>query len=287
MNMLPPDPYTLKVVETATKTFVELLHEDVKAGVKELFNLIKERGKEQAIKNADYFGKALEEDMTQRISIGISPNGYERIEGNLNDPDFVYLVRQATISSARTSNPDKHKLLARAVTERLFAQPESLVALASSLACEVIPNLTPTHLSFLGLLSTVTSIRPTYDQEIQQASLEIQQSEYLAWLQYELTVFQPFPKMRPIDYDHLQGMSCIDVMRLGHGNWGQLLKPRDLPQFKWAEGYLKKNELILELKKIDGLLKCTPTTIGAVIGTHVHDIRLNEDPTVFLWDESN
>jgi hypothetical protein len=52
---LPPDPYTLKAVETATKAIVELLHEDVKSGVKQLLNTIKERGKEQAIKNADAF----------------------------------------------------------------------------------------------------------------------------------------------------------------------------------------------------------------------------------------
>jgi DUF438 domain-containing protein len=76
---LPPDPYALKAVESATKTIVELLHEDIKSGVKELLNTIKERGKEQAIKNADAFGTALESDMSQRISIGVSPNGYEII----------------------------------------------------------------------------------------------------------------------------------------------------------------------------------------------------------------
>lgn len=284
---LPPDPYALIAVETATKTVINLLHEDVKAGVKELLNIIKERGKEQAIKNANAFGKALESDLSQRISLGISSNGYERIEGNLNDPDFAYLARQATISSARTSNQDKHKLLARAVTERLFAQSEGLVALASSLACQIIPNLTPLQLSFLGLLSTVMSIRPTFGQEILQAPLEIQQNSYLSWIEHQLTAFRPYPKMRPVDYDHLQGMSCIDIMRIGKRNWDKLLMPRDLPQFTWPEGYFDKNEPILELKQIDGLSRCTATTVGAVIGTHVHDIRLNEAPTVFLWDNPN
>jgi hypothetical protein len=286
MTLPQPDPYALKAVETATRTIVELLHEDVKSGVKQLLNTIKERGKERAIENADAFGNALETDMTQRISIGVSPDGYERITGNLNDPDFAYLVRQATISSARTSNPDKHKLLARSVTERLFAKPEGLVALASSLACEVIPNLTPTQLTFLGLLSTVTGIRPNYPHEFQQANLDTQQSSYLSWLENQLGAFQPYPKMRSVDYDHLQGMSCIDVMRIGQRNWKQMLKPRDLPQFAWPEGYLEKTELIVELKKIDGLLKCSTTTVGSVIGTHVHDIKLNAKPTVFLWDES-
>lgn len=286
---IQPDPYTLKAVETATKTIVELLHEDVKFGVKELLNLIKERGKEQAIKNADAFSNALETDMSQRISIGVSSNGYERIEGNLNDPDFAYLVRQATIASARTSSPDKHKLLARAVTERLFAKPEGLVALASSLACEIIPNLTPAHLSFLGLLCTVMSIRPNYGEdipsEILEASLEAQQAAYISWVEKELTAFQPYPKMRPIDYDHLQGMSCIDITRVGKRDLQKLLLPRDLPNFTWTEGFFEKNELILELKKIDGLLTCAPTSVGSVIGTHVHDIKTNEKPTIFLWDE--
>jgi hypothetical protein len=284
---IPPDPYAIKAVETATKAIVELLHEDVKSGLKLLLNTIKERGKEQAIRNVNAFGNALELDLAQRISIGISPNGYERVEGNLNDPDFAYLVRQATISSARTANPDKQRLLARAVTERLFAKSEGLVALASSLACDVIPNLTPMQLSFLGLLSTAMSIRPTHNDDIREASLEVQQKLYLSWLERELTVFQPFPRVRSVDYDHLQGMSCIDIMRIGQRDLSKLLMPRDLPQFTWPEGYFDKNEIIVELKQIDGLLKCSPTTVGSVIGTHVHDIKLNEKPTVFLWDESD
>ena len=284
---IPPDPYAIKAVETATKAIVELLHEDVKSGLKLLLNTIKERGKEQAIRNVNAFGNALELDLAQRISIGISPNGYERVEGNLNDPDFAYLVRQATISSARTANPNKQRLLARAVTERLFAKSEGLVALASSLACDVIPNLTPMQLSFLGLLSTAMSIRPTHNDDIREASLEVQQKLYLSWLERELTVFQPFPRVRSVDYDHLQGMSCIDIMRIGQRDLSKLLMPRELPQFTWPEGYFDKNEIIVELKQIDGLLKCSPTTVGSVIGTHVHDIKLNEKPTVFLWDESD
>jgi hypothetical protein len=283
---LPPDPYALKAVETATKTAIELLHEDVKAGLKQFLNTIKERGKEQAIRNANEFGKALEKDLSQRISIRISQNGYERIEGNLNDPDFAYLVRQATIASARTANQDKHKLLARAVTERLLAEPEGLVALASSLACEIIPNLTPSHLSFLGILSIVMNIRPTVGPEIIEAPPEVQQSFYISWLENELNFFLPFPQMRPIDFEHLQGMSCIDVARVGQRDWDFLLKPRNLPRFAWPENYLQNNELIGKLKKIGGLLQCTPSTVGAVIGTHVHDIKLNTMATVFLWDNT-
>lgn len=287
MTLQPPDPYALKAVETATKTIVELLHEDIKAGLAELIRVVKERGREQAIQNADAFGKVLENEMSQRISIGVSPDGYERIEGNLNDPDFAYLVRQATVASARTANHDKHRLLARAVTERLFAKPEGLVALASSLACEIIPNLTPRQLSFLGLLSTVLSIRPTYSIEEQQSDPQHQQQLYISWLESELSHFRPYPTMRDVDYDHLQGMSCIDIMRVGRRNWNALFNPRDLPKFTWPEGYLDNNESIRELKQIDGLARCTPTTVGSVIGTHVHDIRLNSTPTIFMWDKED
>jgi hypothetical protein len=63
--------------------------------------------------------------------------------------------------------------------------------------------------------------------------------------------------------------------------------PRDIPQFTWPEGYLEESELILELKQVDNLLRCTATTVGAVIGTHVHDIKLDAIPTVFLWDNSD
>lgn len=284
---LPPDPYALKIVETATKTAIELLHEDVKAGLKELINITKERGKEQAIKNADAFDKALESDMSERLSVPLLPNGYERIVGNLNDPDFAYIVRQATIASARTSNQDKHKLLARAVTERLFAQPEGLVALASSWACEIIPNLTPLQLSFLGLLTTVRNIRQTYNPETLQAPSEIQQSLYLSWLENELTAFYPYPKMRQIDYDHLKGMSCVTGEYSSRMNLEGILTPKGLPKFTWPKEHSRKNNLILELKQIDGIWWCHTTTVGAIIGVHVHDIRQNKKPTTITWDDSD
>jgi hypothetical protein len=282
---LPPDPYALKAVETATKTIVELLHEDVKSGVKELLKTITERGKEQAIKNADAFSSVLESDIIQRISIGVSTDGYERINGNLDDPDFAFLVRQATVASARTANPDKHKLLARAVTERLLAQPESLVALASSLACEVIPCLTPFQLNFLGLLATILFLRPNSYHELTESPLEVQQHAYITWLKIELSAFRPFPQMRPIDYAHLQGMSCIDFLSIGRSDLSKLLFPKYFPNFTWPEGFFNNNELLVELDKIEGLYSCTLTTVGSLIGAHVHDIKLNIAPTIFEWDE--
>jgi hypothetical protein len=283
---LPPDPYALKAVETATKTILELLHEDVKVGIHLLLNTIKERGKEKAIRNANAFGSILESEMHQRISIGISPDGYERIEGNLDDPDFAYIVRQATIASARTSSPDKHKLLARAVMERLLAKPESIVALASSLACEVIPCLTPSHLTFLGLLTTISTIRPDHDQGTINAHLDYQQKEYISWIEYTFSAFKPFPQLRSVDFAHMQAMSCIDFLHIGASDFTKILLPRDLPNFTWPEGFFDNNELMVELKKIDGLLYCTATTVGALIGTHVHDIRTNKPPTIVSWDKT-
>jgi hypothetical protein len=80
-------------------------------------------------------------------------------------------------------------------------------------------------------------------------------------------------------------MSCIDIERVGQRTWDQVFRRRTNPTISLPENYIENNEKIRELKKIDGLLRCTPTTVGAVIGTHVHDIKLNKNPTIFKWDD--
>ncbi len=284
MASLPPDPYVLKFVETTTKTVIELLHEDVRMAIKELRRIIKERGEKQAVLNAKSFDNALGNEFNQRISIGLSPDGFERINGNIKDPDFAYIVRQATVSAARTQNEDKHKLLARAVSERLLSQPESLVALSSSMACEIIPNLTSMQLLFLGLFVTTFSIRPSQPENFWQ-TIENAQEIYISWLETQLEYFYPFPEMRSVDIDHLRGMSCIDYIGFRRIDFAQALQPDFFPGFIWPEGYLEKSEMICDLKKVVGSGQCSLTTIGSVIGTYVHDIKTNSDPTEFDWEE--
>jgi hypothetical protein len=74
-------------------------------------------------------------------------------------------------------------------------------------------------------------------------------------------------------------------MRIGQRNWDQVFQPRTNPAITLPENYIENNEKIRELKKIDGLVRCNPTTVGSVIGTHVHDIKLNQNPTIFKWDD--
>lgn len=284
----PPDPYTLKAIEIATKTAVELIHQDVKIGLSSLLQTIKERGAEKAKENVEKFDQALTEEMSQRFSVDITPDGYERISGNLNDPDFAYLVQQATISSARTSNQNKHKLLARAVTERMIAKSEGLVALSSSLACEIVPNLTSKHLNFLGLSVTVLSIRPDVSSEMQnQWDGKEQQNFYMNWLSRKLQSFTPFPKMKRYDYSHLESMSCLTFNSLVGRSLEAVLTPDNLPLFTWPEKFFAFDQEILNLREVfnDGLERCTFTTVGSLIGTHIHDLKLKAPPTRFTWDE--
>lgn len=287
---IPPDPLAMKAVETAVKTGMELIHEDIKSGLSSIIQTLKERGlaKAKAEENVASFSRALDNDIKQRLSVASDQDTNVRITGNLNDPDFAYLIRQATVASGRTSNQEKHKLLARAVTERLLSKPDSLVALASTLACEIIPNLSPKQLNILGLLQTIIFIRPFYEFDSSSQELVSTYSKvYLSWLNENLQLFHPFPKIGDLGYLHLVSMSCITYDQIIHRPLGPNLIPRNFPDFSWPEDYFEREPLMIELKEVmdEGLAHCLPTTVGQVIGTHVHDIKSASVPTIFQWGE--
>jgi hypothetical protein len=116
---------------------------------------------------------------------------------------------------------------------------------------------------------------------------EDQQLLYITWLKSQLGFFRPFPKIRNIDINHLRGMSCLDTLQLSSRSWEQMLKPDNLPQFTWPDGFLDNDECIQELRQIKPLQRSVLSTVGVVIGTHVHDLKTNKRPTVFLWEEEH
>jgi hypothetical protein len=62
------------------------------------------------------------------------------------------------ISASQTDREEKHQLLSRPVAERIKAHPESLIALASKMACDAISYATANQLKILGLSSTASLI---------------------------------------------------------------------------------------------------------------------------------
>lgn len=286
MAQIIPDPYLLKAVETGTKTIIELLHEDIKVGINSLYQNIKASSQDMALKNVDDFKNKLEEEYHYRVSIPSTENPNILLSGNLNDPDFAYLFSQAIIASARTNNQDKHQILARAVTERLFAKPESLVALSSSIAVQIVPNLTPNQLDYLGFMCLIHETRPDFDSPGIQLNFQESQEKYISWLELSLNMYKPYPKMRLIDFRHLEGMSCIAKFSISVIPWENLLRPKFLFSFEWPQDYFSKNQIIQELKQVDGINNCRLTTIGSIIGIYVLDLRFKPTRTNIMWDKN-
>jgi hypothetical protein len=109
----------------------------------------------------------------------------------------------------------------------------------------------------------------------------------LAWLRRDLQAFFPFPQMKQVDYLHLEGMSCLTFHEDMRRTLRKVLTPTEIPTFTWPRGSLTKDPLMVALKPLfqGGIEKCRLTTIGSLVGTYVHDLKLNSPPTVFHWDD--
>ncbi|MDD5759949.1 MAG: hypothetical protein PHI06_12820, partial [Desulfobulbaceae bacterium] len=126
----------------------------------------------------------------------ISP---EQIASSQEHPDFSVVLQKAMISASQTESKEKHKLLSRLVAERMKAMPESLLALASKMACDAISYTTSNQLKILGLTVNILYVNPNQG---------LSESQYFSYLEARLN---PFINVIPsnLDYQHLEALSCL------------------------------------------------------------------------------
>ncbi|MBA7653519.1 hypothetical protein ES703_61369 [subsurface metagenome] len=215
------------------------------------------------------------------------PDAKKQIEDALSDPDFSALLHDAMIASARTESPEKHKLLARIVSERLLARQESLVALAGNLACDAVPHLSPKHLYCLGIMNLVYHIRPyPFPPKIPP---KIFNDWWTNWLSNMLSPMMTIGKMTPIDYAHLVSVSCITYDYLGSRNLKGVLSPPESSEgseFEWdADKFFADTKIGKELSELwkAGMEHAVPTSAGQLIGIYVRDL-LTGTTTNIRWD---
>ena len=123
----------------------------------------------------------------------------------------------------------KHDLLARAIVERLTSKADSVQALAATLACEVVPRLTPTQLRTLALLAAVLVIRPVdcplnlhFGDSALSATQKADLLAYAHWLQRSIMPLTKIDTLN-IDFTHLIATGCI--CRLSGSRLPSLLMP--------------------------------------------------------------
>ena len=215
--------------------------------------------------------------------VNICLDGLQQIEGfkektehALADPDYTTLLQEAALGAARTNSVQKHKLLARLVTDRLAAEPDSLRTLAAHMACNAVPQLSPTHLRFLAFMAVVYA--RVHPQDILGASDEETIKNGLEWFLKELSPLMPIERMSSFDYTHVAAASCITY---GHNIdllhvLEQRFRVKSMSR-AWINDYGKELPQVWEEQNV-GTAYLTPA--GALIGMYVQDAILAEQ---FKW----
>jgi hypothetical protein len=226
--------------------------------------------------------KALEE----RASASTELNS--RVEQTLDDPDFSALLQSAILASARTSSGTKHSILSRAVAERLACEAESLLALASSLAIEKLPLLTPNQINYLALLTFLQVIRPASSAfAVPVAEAE---AKYEAWIERSLSCLLPGIQLTPHDRSHLISLSCIQQGSFGPSTTvAAVMRPNFLKD-GWdfpKPAFFKENPLANAFEQIyqRNMTLTHLTTAGELIGIYSHDLKVGTE-TVVNWNFS-
>ena len=177
-------------------------------------------------------------------------------------PDFSVVLHKAILSAAQTDNKSKHDLLSRLVAERIKASPESMLSMASKMACDAISYTTPNQLQILGLLTNILYIEP--------AGL-INQDQQIPWLHARTAPFLG-ANATHIDYTHLESLSCMKFESFITRDLSKILSIKfggsfNFDEFKTAPFGAK----LIDVWETKALKSCQLTTVGQIIGIMVSD----------------
>ena len=189
-------------------------------------------------------------------------------------PDFSVVLQKAMLSAAQTENTSKHDLLARLVTERIQAAPESLLSMASKMACDAISYTTPNQLTILGLLVNLIYIKP--------ADI-LNESQHLLWLNIRL---HPFANVNPTlkDYSHLESLSCLKHESFITRDISSVLSNKMGGDFNFDNfKSTRLGEKIITAWESNGLKSCQLTTVGQILGIMVSDQVIGGKTTMSNW----
>jgi hypothetical protein len=216
--------------------------------------------------------------------VNICLEGQQQIQGAedktklaLADPDYTSLFQEAVLGAALTNSEQKHKILARLVTDRLIAEPDTLRTLAAHMACSAVPQLSPPHLRFLGLMAVIYVMdTPAHLKATEEVkgfdSYDTRIKKGLEWLSEELAPLLPIGDMAEYDYAHLAAVSCIAYGQANHDLLNVMI---------WSFSTKGGSRSIIEQTDIgktllqywdqDMVCNAFLTPAGALIGAYAHD----------------
>lgn len=271
-----PEPLSLIALGAAigggAGKFVEKAWDSGEKWVVSYFANHQDKAREKAEENSADFLKKLGERVSElENSNNISE---EALVTAQEHPDFSVVLQKAMLSAAQTENESKHDLLSRLVAERIQASPESMLSMASKMACDAISYTTPNQLAILGLLANILYINPNG---------LFHESQHMPWLQARLA---PFLSVNPnhIDYTHLESLSCLKFESFITRDLSQILDQKIGSGFNYEQ--FKSSQLGEKVLSVweDGALKsCQLTSVGQILGVMVSDQYVGGKTSMAGW----
>lgn len=209
----------------------------------------------------------------------------EIINESLSQPDFSILLQKAVISSAQTDDKQKHKLLAKLVSDRLSKGPETLFSLTSQLACDAISRLNIKQMKILAVLATIFIIRPRPfpRTDIPQQRMSVWWSQ---WLTGRLKICVDITPVT-MDFLHLESLSCIKYDEIVSRSIEKITSFPDGSGVKFEYKVFSETEVGEKVNQLwESLQHAFPTTVGILIGIYVSDMLLNTTTSLDGWGES-
>ena len=206
----------------------------------------------------------------------------EKIDQAQDHPDFSAFLQKALLTSSQTDSKDKHKLLARLVSERLTSEPESVFSLASKMACDALSFASTSQTMLLGLVTNLYGIRPHPFPPV-----GLKPEQFQDWMDNWITQrLSPFKNLTigKQDLNHLESLSCLKINQFVGRDLNQLYTVGD---FKFDFNILKDTVLKEKIKQLwdsSRLQTIDLTTTGQIIGVMASDMISNTKTNFDGWE---
>lgn len=272
-----PEPISMIAVGAAiggaAGKFVEKAWDSGEKWLSNYFENHRPKAQDKAKENAGHFIEKLGRNI--KVIEDSRTISKDKIENAQEQPDFSALLQKSIINAAQTESEEKHDILARIITERLQANNESLLALSTRIACEVVPSLTERQLQILGLSSNIYVIIPLQ---------KLNEEQYFQWL---INRFLPYKNLSytHLDMLHIEALSCGKFDFFLSRDLKDILTKKNNDIFNYEQ--FANNDIgkyILTMWGPSKLESFTLTSIGQLIGIMVSDRLSNSKTSLANWN---
>ncbi|MBC2730814.1 LPO_1073/Vpar_1526 family protein [Thiobacillus sp.] len=253
---MPADPLSLVALGAAigggAGKFVEKAWDSGEKWISSYFQNHQVRARESAEKNSSEFLKKLGGKLQALEQSGEISS--IQIETALEHPEFSVMLQHAILAAAQTESTEKHELLSSLVAAHLKSNPESLLALTSKIACEVVGKITQNQLNLLGLVITLRHLTP---------GTTLSPDHFASWL---TRVLSPYLEVScsTLDVLHLQALGCIQQSPFAYNLWSVFTSRNPL------DASFKQTDIFQHIVKLWPKVQTLQlSSVGQLLGQHV------------------